>query len=83
MRTLCPALCKTFLRIFLKTCYPDFAAQNVFYQHIAEKVPDPRKYRKDIPEGLVKIIFKCMAKKRDERYQSAQDVLNDIKLLKK
>jgi tetratricopeptide (TPR) repeat protein len=60
-----------------------FKGENVFYQHIAEKVPDPRKYRKDIPEGLVKIIFKCMEKKRDDRYQSAQDVLNDIKLLKK
>ena len=59
-----------------------FKGENVFYQHIAEPVPDPRKYRSDIPEEMCEVITKCMEKKRDDRYQSAQDILNDIKLLK-
>ena len=60
-----------------------FKGENVFYQHIAEPVPDPLKYRKDVPAELTKIIHKCMEKKRENRYQSAQDVLNDLRVLKK
>jgi serine/threonine-protein kinase len=59
-----------------------FKGENIFYQHLFEPVPSMAKLRKDVPELLEKIIFKCMAKKREERYQSAQEILNDIKLVK-
>ena len=59
-----------------------FKGENIFYQHLFEPVPSLIKLRKDVPETLEKIIIKCMSKKREDRYQSAQEILNDIKLIK-
>ncbi|MCK5057027.1 MAG: protein kinase [Candidatus Aminicenantes bacterium] len=59
-----------------------FKGENVFYQHLFEKVPAVTKYRNDIPARLIRIVEKCMEKKREDRYQSAQEILNDIKLIK-
>jgi eukaryotic-like serine/threonine-protein kinase len=42
--------------------------------HTEGKVPSLRKARPDVPEGLVAVIKKMMAKKPDDRYQSATDV---------
>ncbi|MCP5050896.1 MAG: protein kinase [bacterium] len=59
-----------------------FKGENIFYQHLFEPVPPLRKLRKEVPEKLDEIIAKCMEKKREDRYQSAQEILNDIKLIK-
>lgn len=58
-----------------------FKGENVFYQHLFEKVPEIKKYRDDVPPKLIYIVEKCMEKKREDRYQSAQEILNDIKLI--
>lgn len=39
---------------------------------------DMRQARPDIPEGLVKIIYKCIQKNPDERYQSSEELLYDL-----
>jgi tetratricopeptide (TPR) repeat protein len=59
-----------------------FKGENIFYQHLFEPVPPMNKIRKDVPEKLVQIIAKCMEKKRENRYQSAQEILNEIKTIK-
>lgn len=59
-----------------------FKGENVFYQHLFEAVPSIVSFRKDIPERLAQIVEKCMEKKREDRYQSAQDILNEIKNIK-
>ncbi|MCI0470245.1 MAG: protein kinase [Candidatus Aminicenantes bacterium] len=59
-----------------------FKGENVFYQHLFEKVPSIGKFRSDVPPKLIFIIEKCMEKKREDRYQSAQEILNEIKLIK-
>ncbi len=59
-----------------------FKGENVFYQHLFEPVPSIHSLRKQIPEQLVKIVERCMEKRREDRYQSAQDILNAIKLIK-
>ncbi|MBN1196214.1 MAG: protein kinase [Candidatus Aminicenantes bacterium] len=56
-----------------------FKGENVFYQHLFEGVPSMRQLRPDTPGRLEEVVEKCMAKKREERYQSAQEVLNIIK----
>jgi len=56
-----------------------FKGENIFYQHLFEPVPDIKTIRPDAPDKLATIIVKCMAKNREDRYQSAQDVLNHIK----
>lgn len=59
-----------------------FKGENVFYQHLFEPVPPITKIRPDTPKQLVAIVDKCMAKKREDRFQSAQEVLNYIKTIK-
>ena len=59
-----------------------FKGENIFYQHLFEPVPTIRKIRKDVPDKLAQIVEKCMEKKREQRYQSAQGILNEIKLIR-
>ncbi len=59
-----------------------FKGENIFYQHLFEPLPNIHELRKDLPEKLIGIIEKCMEKKRENRFQSAQDVLNEIKTIK-
>ncbi len=59
-----------------------FKGENVFYQHLFEPVPPIKDIEPAAPQKLVDIVEKCMEKKREDRYQSAQDVLNAIKTIK-
>jgi eukaryotic-like serine/threonine-protein kinase len=59
-----------------------FKGENIFYQHLFEPIPNLKKIRKDVPAVLGQIVSKCMEKKRENRYQSAQEILNEIKLIK-
>ncbi|CAM2009447.1 bifunctional serine/threonine-protein kinase/formylglycine-generating enzyme family protein [Acanthopleuribacter pedis] len=43
----------------------------VMYQHVNKMPPDPNKYRRDIPFGLDDIVLKMIAKKPEERFQTA------------
>jgi serine/threonine-protein kinase len=56
-----------------------FKGENIFYQHLFEAVSPLKKFRDDIPDKLDFIIQKCMEKKREKRYQSAMEVLSEIK----
>ena len=40
--------------------------------------PDPRRERGDLPEGICRIVQRCMARQRDERYSSAERVSADL-----
>jgi len=50
---------------------------------ITQTTPSPiRRFMPDAPEELEWIITKLLAKERDERYQTARELLNDIKRLR-
>ncbi len=36
-------------------------------------------YRKDVPEQLSRVIFKCLEKDREQRYQKVEDIVSDLK----
>jgi len=59
-----------------------FKGEGLFYEHLFEPAPKINKYRGDIPGKLVEIVDRCLAKKREDRFQSAQEILNQIKLIK-
>src|SRR5438270_1002134 len=51
---------------------------------LSDKEPPPlARYRHEAPAELERIVEKALAKERDERYQSAKDLLIDLRHLKK
>ncbi len=48
--------------------------REILSQHMNTPVPDPRKIRKDIPESIVKIIQRAMAKNPMERFHDAGEM---------
>lgn len=59
-----------------------FTGKNVdeiFRKHVLEPPPSINKIRPEIPKQLAHIIEKCMQKEKDARYQSAREVLEQIK----
>jgi tRNA A-37 threonylcarbamoyl transferase component Bud32 len=58
--------------------------QQVLIMHMRQPVEPPRTRRPDldIPTGAQAIVMRCLAKKRDDRYQSMQDVADAIVAIK-
>jgi len=48
-------------------------------KHIQEELQTPKVYNEDIPISVEKIVLKCCQKSPDRRYQSAQDLITDLK----
>src|SRR6185503_15558817 len=73
------------------TCYHMLAGQppfdgptalNVAVQHLKNEPKRLEVLCPQLPEGLCRIVHKLLAKKPDERYQRAIDLLKDLKALK-
>ena len=56
---------------------------SIAMKHKKELPPDPRKINPDISERLSRMILKCLEKERGKRYQSAEELLSELKLLEK
>jgi len=55
----------------------------VFYE-LVHTPPQPlARYCRNLPEGLERIVFKCLSKKPEERYQHADELVADLKTLKR
>ncbi len=55
---------------------PPFMADSaitLMMMHLNEPVPDPRTLRPDVPQSLVNVLLKAMAKDRNQRYRSAAE----------
>ncbi len=48
-------------------------------KHIQEELPTPADYNEDIPISVEKIVLKCCQKSPDRRYQSAAELITDLK----
>ena len=51
----------------------------VAIKHIQEPMPSPRDFVPEIPVSLEKIVLKCTQKSPDRRYQSAPELIEDLK----
>ncbi len=49
------------------------------YQHVNAEVPLPRTLDADVPEDLDAIVLHALTKDRDERYQDAADMADDLR----
>ena len=62
--------------------YPPFSAEDTMgwiYSHIAKIPPSPRSINPAIPEMLAKVILKLLSKVPEDRYQSSQGLLDDLR----
>jgi len=51
------------------------SVMNLMFKHKFEAPPDPRQYRPDLPENLSNLILRMIAKKPEDRPQSADELL--------
>jgi tRNA A-37 threonylcarbamoyl transferase component Bud32 len=55
------------------------SAMTLMMMHLNDPVPDVREFRSDVPTEIKRIIEKCLAKERDDRYQSGAELSRDLK----
>ena len=48
-------------------------------KHIQEELPSPAEFSDEIPISVEKIVMKCCQKSPDRRYQSAAELISDLK----
>lgn len=48
-------------------------------KHIQEELPSPRDYVPEVPVSVEQIVFKCCQKSPDRRYQSMEELIQDLK----
>jgi TolB-like protein/tRNA A-37 threonylcarbamoyl transferase component Bud32/Tfp pilus assembly protein PilF len=53
--------------------------QAIVYLILNQEPDDVRKYRKDVPEKLVSILEKSIAKDREDRYEDITSILEDLR----
>ena len=56
-----------------------FPMENPGYHHLHTAPPDPRTIKPDLTPELSRIILRCLEKKPDHRFQSANDILDALK----
>lgn len=54
-------------------------ALSVALKHKTETPPDPREINNQVSEELSGVIFKCMEKSKERRYQKIEDLLSELK----
>ncbi len=65
----------------MTTGQPPFEGETplaVAVQHQTEPPPDPQGINAEIPDDVAQLILRCLAKERDERYQTATDLLAEL-----
>jgi len=55
------------------------SAMTLMMMHLNDPVPDVRGFRSDIRPDIVAILEKCLAKNREDRYQSAAELSADLR----
>lgn len=53
---------------------PPFVGENILAQHIQNEPPALTGYRTDVPEQLVAAVNKCLAKKKEDRFSSCDQL---------
>jgi serine/threonine-protein kinase len=58
--------------------YAQGSVTNKIAAHISGPIPDPRLLNPKIPEAVVAVIHRMMAKKKDQRYQTPAELIDDL-----
>jgi len=58
--------------------YSEGSVTNKIAAHISSPIPDPRLIQSQIPEAVVAVIHRMLAKKKEQRYQTPAELLEDL-----
>jgi serine/threonine-protein kinase len=64
-----------------ETPFHGTTAIEIIAQHLNKQLPDPRDIRDGIPDGVVHVIRRMMAKKPKDRYKDCSELLTDLELV--
>ncbi len=56
-----------------------FREGNLPYHHVHTPPPDAREYNPELPEAISAVIARCLRKNPDERFQSAADIVAELR----
>jgi serine/threonine-protein kinase len=73
--------CTLFHMLAGRPPFPDGTVLQKLIQHQEEPAPDVRSINPDIPPDLAAIVVKLMAKDRDRRYQTPEQLVRDLLIL--
>lgn len=71
--------CSWFHMLTGEVPYPEGTAVEKLRAHGTARVPDPREHNDRIPAAIVAVLQRLMSKKPESRYQTPQDLINDLK----
>jgi predicted Ser/Thr protein kinase/TolB-like protein len=61
-----------------KTPFAGETPWSVAFKHKNDPPHDPRELNPRIPESMSRVILKCLEKQKEQRYQSAEELLTDL-----
>jgi len=70
--------CTFFFMLVGRPPFPEGTVLQKLLQHQTEQPPDPRIWRPELPENLIRILRKMLAKDPADRYQDAESLLADL-----
>jgi serine/threonine protein kinase len=56
-----------------------FKEGNIPYHHVHTQPPDVRELQGELPAALAAVINRCLRKDPNERYQSAREILDEVR----
>jgi TolB-like protein/Tfp pilus assembly protein PilF len=66
-----------------RTPFEGDTALSIALKHKTQAPPEPREFNAQIPEDLSRVIFKCLEKDKEKRYQRAEEVLSELQSIEK
>ncbi|VAX37406.1 Serine/threonine protein kinase [hydrothermal vent metagenome] len=70
--------CTWYQMLTLKVPFGEGSMTNKLNAHATQSPPDPRAINDKIPEAMVAVIHRMLAKKPDDRYQTPQEFIDDL-----
>jgi len=70
--------CAFFFMLVGRPPFPEGTVLQKLLQHQTEEPPDPRIWRPELPESMIRILRKMLAKDPTDRYQEAEDLVADL-----
>ncbi len=61
-----------------KQPYGGESSLSIALKHKTDPAPDPKKLNEQVPEELSRVVMKCMAKDKKQRYETAEKLLDEL-----